>query len=82
MYFFYLVEKTLQVFVTYLTDALYCTLHDSTDINTIIEFVRSMSAAMVSIALLFLRMELSDCGYFPNLVRNRDPNLPSTAHRT
>ena len=36
-------RTTLQVFVTYLTGALYVTLCDSTNINTIIEFVPHVS---------------------------------------
>jgi hypothetical protein len=61
-----------------------CTVCDYTNTNTILEFVCSMSAVMVSMAELFLwhthpvscncayrlRMELSDDVCFPNFVRN------------
>jgi len=44
MYFFECNRTTLQVFVTYLTGALYvCTHCDSTNINTIIDFVPNVS---------------------------------------
>jgi len=43
MYFFLFNRTTLQVFVTYLNGALYVTVCDSTNINTIIEFVPHVS---------------------------------------
>ena len=50
--FFYLIEQPSK-FLLHTLQVLYmCTLFDSTNFNTIIEFVCSMSAVMVSVAVL------------------------------
>jgi len=58
MYFFYLIEQHSKFLLHTLRVLYMCTLCDSTNINTIIEFVPvcSMSAVMVSMAVLIRKL--------------------------